>query len=197
MCQSLLASWDNVLLGNEYNFCLWRDKTGQRLDRCLQRNVALERFDQFLAIFVSLITSLPTLLVVGYFMLINRHDPVRLSAFVVILPLLFNILSYSYQTLSLIFRWRMHRSKLNVIYKTIQPARDNLSSMAKKVKWPKMSFTPSIVSDNTSAPIDQISLPGPRNLQSHADLLEHTALAGRFTAARRERLWQVNCPAHG
>lgn len=181
LCQSLLASWDNVLLGNEYNFCLWRDKTHQRLDRCLQRNVALERFDQFLAIFVSLITSLPTLLVAAYFMVISRHDPVRLSAFVVILPLLFNILSYSYQTLSLVFRWRMHRSKLNAIYKTIQPARDNLATMAKKIKWPKMSFTPSLIAGNTTAPSDHISLPGPLNVQSHSDILVHTELSGRFT----------------
>lgn len=181
LCQSLLAAWDNVLLGNEYNFKLWEEKTSQRLDRCLQRNVALERFDQFLAIFVSLMTSVPTLMVVGYFMYINRSDPVRLSAFVVILPLLFNILSYTYQTLGLIFRWRMHRSKLLAIYKTIQPAKDNLNLLTKKVKWPKMTFTPGILSGNTSAPVENISLAAPIVLQSHADIMQHTTLAGRYT----------------
>jgi ABC-type transport system involved in cytochrome bd biosynthesis fused ATPase/permease subunit len=99
----------------------------------------------------------------------------------VILPLLFNILSYSYQTLSLIFRWRMHRSKLNAIYKTIQPARDNLTTMAKKVKWPKMSFTQALIPGNTTAPSDHVSLPGPQSLHSHSDLLAQTSLAGRFT----------------
>jgi ABC-type transport system involved in cytochrome bd biosynthesis fused ATPase/permease subunit len=88
LCQSLFAAWDNVLLGNFYNFNIWQEKTEQRLDRCLQRNVALERFDQFLAIFVSLMTSIPSLMVAAYFMYIHRDDPVRLSAFVVILPLL-------------------------------------------------------------------------------------------------------------
>src|SRR5581483_3510150 len=48
LCQSLLSAWDNILLGNDYNFNLWNEKTTQRLNRCLQRNVALERFDQFL-----------------------------------------------------------------------------------------------------------------------------------------------------
>ena len=182
LCQSLLAAWDNVLLGNEYNFKLWEEKTDIRLDRCLQRNVALERFDQFLAIFVSLITSVPTLMVVGYFMVINRHDPVRLSAFVVILPLLFNILSYTYHTLSLIFRWRMHRSKLIAIYRTIQPARDNLNSIAKKVKWPKMTFTPSILNAAlTKAPDSQVSLAAAAHLQSHTDIMQHTDAAGRYT----------------
>ena len=181
LSQSLLDAWDNVLLGNTYNFALWKDKTSQRIDRCLQRNVALERFDQFLAIFVSMITAFPTLLVVGYFMILNRHDPVRLSAFVVILPLLFNILSYTYQTLSLVFRWRMHRSKLNTVYRAIQPARDTLANLVRKVKWPKMSFTLAIVQGNTSAPADHISLAGPRALTSPQDILGITTHTGRYT----------------
>lgn len=181
LSQSLLDAWDNVLLGNTYNFALWKDKTGQRLDRCLQRNVALERFDQFLAIFVSLITAFPTLLVVGYFMILNKDDPVRLSAFVVILPLLFNILSYTYQTLSLVFRWRMHRSKLNTVYRAIQPARDTLANLVRKVKWPKMSFTPVIIQGNTSAPAEQISLAGPHALTSPQDILGLTTHTGRYT----------------
>jgi hypothetical protein len=46
LSQSLRAAWDNVLLGNNYNFKLWDEKTSQRLKRCLQRNVDMERFDQ-------------------------------------------------------------------------------------------------------------------------------------------------------
>lgn len=179
LCQSLLAAWDNVLLGNEYNFNLWQEKTSMRLERCLQRNVALERFDQFMAIFVSLITSVPTLLVVGYFMMKNYHDPVRLSAFVVILPLLFNILSYTYQTLALVFRWRMHKSKLTAIYKTIQASKDAHMTMAKKVKWPKISVTPSIINGNTVAPAEHISMPYP--IQTYDELVVQASLSGRLT----------------
>ena len=42
--QSLLAAWDNVLLGNFYNFRLWQDKTTQRMNRCLQKNIELRTF---------------------------------------------------------------------------------------------------------------------------------------------------------
>lgn len=182
LAQSLYASWDNVLLGNFYNFNIWQEKTEQRLDRCLQRNVALERFDQFLAIFVSLFTSIPSLMVVAYFMIVHSDDPVRLSAFVVILPLLFNILSYTYQTLSLLFRWSMHQSKLMAIYKTIQPAKDQHVPMLKKVKWPKINVQQTIVQDmNTVAPIENISLSNPQPLQSYNDLLGFTTQSGRVT----------------
>ena len=59
LTQSLLAAWDNVLLGNDYNFKLWQERTTQRLNRSLQKNVDLERFDQIMAIMVSLMTSSP------------------------------------------------------------------------------------------------------------------------------------------
>jgi ABC-type bacteriocin/lantibiotic exporter with double-glycine peptidase domain len=132
-----------------------------------------------MAIFVSLITALPTLFVAGYFMFKNFHDPVRLSAFVVILPLLFNILSYTYQTLALVFRWRMHKSKLTAIYKTIQPSKDAPFTMIKKVKWPKISVIPNLIQGQTIAPPESISLPYP--IQSHEELVRQASLAGRLT----------------
>ena len=176
LCQSLLAAWDNVLLGNEYNFKLWEEKTNQRLTRCLQRNVALERFDQFLAIFVSLMTSIPALMVVVYFVLMHKHDPVQLSSFIVILPLLFIILSYTYNTLSLGFRWTMHRSRLTSIYKTIQATKESPVSLEKKIKWDKFSLALS-----TATPDNQVSLAYPQPIKSQGDLLKLASENGRLT----------------
>ncbi|MBA3815365.1 MAG: hypothetical protein H0X29_02380 [Parachlamydiaceae bacterium] len=182
LCQSLLAAWDNVLLGNDYNFKLWDEKNTLRLNRCLQRNVDLERFDQFLAIFVSLMTSLPCLGVVIYFVLKNRNDLVLLSSFVVILPILFQILSYTYLTLSLAFRWTMHRSKLTTIYKTIQGSKETHASLERKVKWGKMMFTNSFVDPHETATLDSsISLAYPEPINSHQDLLKQTYRSGRVT----------------
>ncbi len=174
--QSLLAAWDNILLGNCYNFKLWEDRTHQRLSRCLQRNIGLERFDQLLAIFISLLTSVPSLIVVIYYVYVHRHHVESLTSFLVILPLLFTILSYTYQTLSLVFRWAMHRSKLIAIYKAIQPITDSHIVMEKKVKWPKIHLTHS-----TIAPQNYTSMPGPQSINSYQDLLVQTAQAGRLT----------------
>jgi len=174
--QSLLAAWDNVLLGNRYNFTLWKDKTNQRLDRCLKKNVELERFDQFLAIVISLLTSIPCLLVVVYHAHTNQQSIETLASFLVTLPVLFSVLSYTYQTLSLIFRWSMHKSKLTAIYKSIQPSKDSQGSMEKKVKWPKIIMSHSIIT-----PQEQMSMPGPQALTSYKDILAQTAHKGRLT----------------
>jgi len=175
LCQSLLAAWDNVLLGNRYNFELWQDKTSQRVNRCLQRNVALERFDQILAIFVALMTSIPSLLVVIYSVLQAKSDPARLASFVVILPLLFMILSYTYQTLTLAFRWTMHRGKLMAIYRAIT-SKDSHAPLEKKVQWPKI-----MVTHSTTAPNDHISMAIPQPIKSHTDLVKQASSSGRLT----------------
>lgn len=175
LSQSLLAAWDNVLLGNAYNFKLWNERTSQRLRRCLQRNMDLERFDQVLAISVSLMTSLPSLLVVIYYMVKNYGDTVKLTSFVVILPLLFMILSYTYQTLSLGFRWAMHRSKLTTIYKAIGASVESPIIMEKKIKWPKMMATYSTRQE------EHLSVMVPKPIFSHEDLLQHTNTPGRLT----------------
>lgn len=176
LCQSLLAAWDNVLLGNEYNFRLWNERTSQRLRRCLQRNIDVERFDQILAICVAIITSLASLGVMIYSMMQHQHDITRLTSYVVILPLLFMILSYTYQMLSLGFRWNMHRSKLRTIYRIIETTTDSPIALEKKVKWPKISATHS-----TAAPDSHVSLTIQRPVDSHLDLVQHSAQAGRLT----------------
>jgi len=177
--QSLLAAWDNVLLGNFYNFKLWQDKTSQRVNRCLQKNVELERFDQVLAIVISLLTSIPSLCIVVYYAYLNRFSIRNLTAFLVTLPVLFTILSYTYQTLSLIFRWAMHRSKLISIYKAIQPIECSHSLMEKKVKWPKIQLVNSTISVVDAE--NHISLGGPRSISSYQELLEYTTRSGRIT----------------
>lgn len=176
LTQSLLAAWDNVLLGNDYNFSLWQERTTQRLNRCLQKNVDLERFDQIMAIFVSLMTSIPSLLVVVYLVLKNQHDPVRLSSFVVTLPVLFLILSYTYQTLSLAFRWGMHKSKLVALFRAIQASKQASVYLERKVKWDKIKLIQS-----TATPDSKISLAKPKDLSGYSELIDHTAKSGRIT----------------
>lgn len=169
--QSLLAAWDNVLLGNRYNFNLWEDKTSKRVDRCLRKNVQLERFDQILAIVISLATSLPSLVVVVVYIYVNRNSVPNLTTFVVTLPVLFYILAYTYQTLSLIFRWNMHKTKLLSIFKSIQPIEFSSDSMEQNVKWKKIHIL------NTTIP----EMAGPQAVSSLQELLKYTNEAGRVT----------------
>ncbi|MFN4175195.1 MAG: hypothetical protein ACK4HV_08850, partial [Parachlamydiaceae bacterium] len=138
--QSLLGAWDNVLIGNDYNFKIWLDRTQARTNRCLQKNVDLERFDQIMAIFVSLLTMIPALVVVVYFVMKNQHNTTALASFFVTVPILFLILSYTYQVLANFFRWGMHKSKLTAIYRSIQPCPKSQNEMIDTIKWSKIQY---------------------------------------------------------
>lgn len=174
LTQSLLAAWDNVLLGNFYNFKLWQERTTQRLNRSMKKNVDLETFDQVMAIVVSLMTSIPSLFVVAYFVYLNQNDPVKLSAFIVTLPILFLILSYTYQTLSLAFRWGMHKAKLIALFKAIQSKRDDPTILEKKIKWDKIQLS-------TTADDKNVSLAFPTRIVNPEFLINQSEIPRRIT----------------
>lgn len=179
--QSLLGAWDNVLLGNNYNFSLWNERTKSRIKRCLQKNVDLERFDQILAIVVSLITMIPSLAVVVWFVIQNENDTSKLASFFVTVPILFLILSYTYQMLSHIFRWGMHKNKLISIYRSLQPMSYSYNDMLNKVKWPKIEYTKNESLHTDADYKGSRQFCPPASLTSHHDLISHSHEPGRIT----------------
>lgn len=180
LSQQLLGAWDNVLLGNNYNFHLWEERTRQRMNRCLQKNVDLERFDQIMAIVVSLITMIPSLLVVVWFVFTHQDDTVALASFFVTIPILFLILSYTYQMLSNAFRWGMHKSKMDSLFRAIEPIEYPPDELLKKVKWPKIQYTRN-ESSSDAAYMGSRKFSPPCPISSHHDLIQHTAEPGRIT----------------
>ena len=189
LCQSLLASWDNVLLGNDYNFKMWVDKTSQRLGACMQRTVKQERFNQVLAIFISIVTSVPSIGVVAYYMMAHQNDRVHLSSFIVTLPILFLILSYTYMTLSLAFKWTMHKSKLMALYKAIQASKEIQPLSDAKVQWPKMSLTQS-----SNGQKNGVCMAIPHDLQFARGSPAPHHHCGPLYDPRRKRLRKVDRP---
>lgn len=120
LAQTLLTAWDH-LFGEESIFNGWNRKLNQRIQNSQKRNIKLERFDQLMAIIISLIVNIPSLTVVVWFAIKHSGDTAKLAPFFVTIPTLFVILRYTYQLLSESFRFNMHKSKLNSIFKAIQP----------------------------------------------------------------------------
>lgn len=178
--QSLLSAWDNVLLGNTYSFSIWNRKFDQRVDHSLKRNVELERFDQMMAILISMMTMVPSLLVVVWFSYAHSSDSARLAAFFVTIPNLFLILTYTYQVLSQAFRYNMHKSKLSTIFKSIQPTTFSEAILSEKVKWPKIQYAKNELSNEADYKGSRPYVP-PQPLTSHKDLLPFLKEPGRIT----------------
>jgi ABC-type transport system involved in cytochrome bd biosynthesis fused ATPase/permease subunit len=141
--QSLLSVWDNVLLGNQYNFTLWLGNTVRRLNNSVRQNVRSETFEQVIAVAISTITLLPSMVVILNFITAHIHEPLLLAPFVVALPRLFQILEYTYECLVLLFQWTMHKNKLLVVKRVLEVTKDEPSLLEQRISWNKIRITPS------------------------------------------------------
>lgn len=141
--QSLLSAWDNVLLGNQYNFTLWLGNTLRRLNNAVRRNVRSETFEQVVAVAISSLTVIPSLMVVARFVVNHLSEPMLLAPFVVALPRLFMMLEYTYESLALLFQWTVHKNKLHAVEKALHVPSDSPSLLEQRISWSKIRITPS------------------------------------------------------
>ncbi len=113
--QSLLQSWDNVLLGNHYNFDMWRGLFAARYEKMKHWNVYSARVRQILSVLFAFFTLAPCFLIAIYSMWTHRAEPMILSAFVVTLPRLFLILGFTHELIDIFSEWSLQRSRLEGI----------------------------------------------------------------------------------
>lgn len=113
--KSILSFWDNVVLGNLYNFRFWRREADKRIQHAIADNISASAFRELISIAISLATFLPTLGVAAYGMYQNIGDTTALAALLVVIPRLFLILSYTYGFLYLITQFGSIQTKTRTI----------------------------------------------------------------------------------
>lgn len=114
--KSFQSSWDNVVLGNTHNFKFWQLNLDSRVQEAIKDNVAASSFRELISIGISLVTFLPSLALAGYGMYRQGDNPVMLAAFLVILPRLFLILSYTYNLLYLVTQFDSIKAQIVTIF---------------------------------------------------------------------------------
>lgn len=111
----LMRIWDNVVLGNPHNHHVWQGRVVARMATSEARSVRSQRFSEFVALGVALLTLLPSLLVVLSSVIWSAADAAYVMSLVALLPRLFQILNTSHELLSQVSDWNVHRGKLRSI----------------------------------------------------------------------------------
>ena len=62
--KTLLNSWDNIVLGNRYNFNLWEKKSARASQGYVSRNLHNVRFRQWFSVLIAVLTFIPSFFVV-------------------------------------------------------------------------------------------------------------------------------------
>ncbi|MGK5593746.1 MAG: hypothetical protein ACSNEK_00110 [Parachlamydiaceae bacterium] len=139
LAKSILSFWDNVVLGNAYNLKFWKKNTDTRIDHAVKDNVSASAFRELVSIGISVATFLPSLIVAAYGMYRHSGDTIVLAAFLVIMPRLFLILSYTYNLLYLVTQFGAMKTRVQTILHVVENQESSgLSSYAPRIDWPSL-----------------------------------------------------------
>lgn len=168
----LLHAWDNVVLGNQYNFDLWDKKLSKRSSSYVFRDLSAKRFRQWSSVVIAFLTFAPCFFAVILSISANASNPLVLGAIAVTLPRLFLILNYTYELLTQLFNWPYQKSMLSKIDQMLcsPPPPQSLSD---RISWEKIKYTHYNGADGQ--PSDFLPL---SNID---DLVNKTNLPGRIT----------------
>ena len=139
--QTILSSWDNVVLGNHYNLRLWKKSAQKNLLKSIKLNVVASVYSELVAIGIALVTFVPSLLVAAFSMYSNVGNILALSALIVTMPRLFLVLSYTYDLLYQVVQCGMTRAKLHQISTVLAPGpHDSPEAYRERINWPALHF---------------------------------------------------------
>jgi len=168
----ILESWDNIVLGNRYNFHLWNRKAQQVGESYKQRNFLAELFNQTICIAIALLTFIPSFFIIIQMIARHSNDVIILGSITVILPRLFVILNYTYEILRLLASWPAQTQKLSKINK-IFIFDNNRSSLESRISWDRLQCT----ANHANESIRHF----PNSLNSINDVLDNIQKTGRIT----------------
>lgn len=141
----LLKSWDNILLNNKYTSQRWREKFVKKSTKLIDTSVLLEKFNQFISISMAIVLMAPTFLYLAYLAYQRIYDPVWLAMLTVILPRLFQSLSYSYELLFLFSNFPMQTLNLNTVLslidqKNLLNVQEELQNLERRINFGKITI---------------------------------------------------------
>lgn len=141
----LWKAWDNILINNQYNFLLWKEKTNKRAQRLVTSALKLEGYSQSISIAMAFALLIPTFVLVVYFAITRVNDLTWIAMLVVVLPRLFQVLSYSYEMLFMLADFPMQQSRLKTIYALfdeakLQDSSNSKNELEKRINWNKLSI---------------------------------------------------------
>lgn len=136
----LLKAWDNILLNNSYNLKIWNKRSSDSGLELITSSVRLERFSQFVSICMAFALILPSIGLVCYLAYTHINDLPYLAVLIVILPRLFQVLTYSYELLLLMADLPMQKAKLSTVLALLDPSHTQAesSTIFNRVDWGKI-----------------------------------------------------------
>lgn len=134
----LLSAWDNVLLGNHYNFQSWLSRFHVEFSESKQLNIRSSIYQISISIGIALLTMFPCMVIAVHSLLAHATDKAYAATMIVTLPRLFMILNFTYDLLDSLTELPVQKSKLSGIIRGIKsPIKNDILS---RINWSKLKI---------------------------------------------------------
>ena len=167
----LLNSWDNIVLGNSYNFNLWEKKSDRVAQALMNRNLYSIRFQQWFSVLIAILTFIPSFFVVVQMVIKHHSNPLVLSAIAVTLPRLFMILNFTYDLLQSAFCWPSQKMILDKV-KTMIGNNLERPSFTQRIQWEKIRLQHNAFNEEEALEL---------NINSLEEIIKKSTSPGRLT----------------
>lgn len=116
----LLNGWDNIVIGNVYNFSLWKQKFSSNFE-LLKKSAVSETFVRAgSSTLIALFSIFPIIIVLSYLFIAYRTQEVFLNSLVATLPRQILIISHIYIIIEYVNLWSAFSAKLNGLFTAIK-----------------------------------------------------------------------------
>ncbi|CDZ81063.1 FeS assembly ATPase SufC [Candidatus Rubidus massiliensis] len=142
----LLKFWDNVLLNNIYSLSKLKDNFSHKSIDFTKNSVKLEKFNQIISISMAFLLMSPTFIYLIFLAYQKVNDSAWLAMTIVLLPRLFQTLSYSYELLFLFSNLPMQNVNITTVLSLINKSsllkeEEEISLLEKRVNLEKITLS--------------------------------------------------------
>lgn len=139
--QILLSSWENITIGNNYNFNLWWTRFLKRLEKAKATTGKLVLVTGFSNLVAMLGIMLPVILNLFWLIKNNINDPKALTIIVATLPKQISVLFNMLGLFSSVMQWRSsHYPKLTALIASTDIIPFSLSEMNERINFRNISI---------------------------------------------------------
>jgi ABC-type multidrug transport system fused ATPase/permease subunit len=139
MSQTLLSGWDNILIGNRYNYSIWWRQFKKRWESYNNSSVTAALITSF-ASTAAMICSLIPVAATFIWLFMNTTDTLKLAALIATLPRQIQIIQHFQILTSYTMHWHGTYARLKALMSSLILYKNDKSDFIKRVKQEQIGF---------------------------------------------------------
>jgi len=119
LTEHLMYTWDNIIIGNCYNYTIWHNLFKRAWSAWRDTSVAGVVLSNLSSTLCTILNTIPVVLNLGYLIHLNIDNTIFLAGLIATLPRQIQILQHFYFFSHYLVKWKDLKPKLSNLFQTI------------------------------------------------------------------------------